>query len=276
MSSPVTPGPSLQAVYDNLWRVRDLEDDAFFKSIPTPRGPEFLLDMVADLKLEAGFSALDVGCGQGNYACQLAERFGAEVVASDPLEANLELARAAVTARGLEANVKVEAGTIEAIAHPDASFDVVWCRGVLIHVAAVEQALRECYRVLRPGGAMLLMLCSATDALSTAEAERLCAQMSFVAANLTGRSRIEGLLTTVGFHIERQEELSGELAEHYQALDGRCAEDLVRISRLQRCRDDFIARFGADCYETVLGMCSWQVYQLLGKISYKAYILRKP
>ena len=265
----------LESVYQHLWNVRELEKAGFFETLPTPRSPDFLLDMVADAGLPAGFRAIDVGCGRGNHACELAERFAATVVASDPLEVNRAAARAAVAARDLGERVRVENASIEALPYPDEHFGLLWCRGVLIHVSEVARALRECHRVLRPDGAMLLMLCSGTELLCAAEAALLCERMGFVAENLMGRTAIEALLKTTGFGVERSEELGGEFAEHYQALDGRCLEDLLRIAHLQRGREAFIAEFGRDRYETVLGMCYWQVYQLLGKISYKAYLLRK-
>ena len=41
---------------------------------------------------------------------------------------------------------------IEAIPFPDNSFDVIFCNHVLEHVEDFDQATRELYRVLRPGG----------------------------------------------------------------------------------------------------------------------------
>lgn len=43
-------------------------------------------------------------------------------------------------------------GTAYAIPVPDASFDSALCTGVLEHLEEPEAALRECFRVLRPGG----------------------------------------------------------------------------------------------------------------------------
>ena len=217
--------------------------------VDLPERPVRIDELVLVERPDADHAVFEAACGKGAYIRALA--------------------------RDLGERVQVEDASIEALPHPDEHFDLLWCRGVLVHVAEVAPALRECHRVLRPDGAMLLMLCSGTELLCAAEARLLCERMGFVADNLMGRAAIEALLETTGFDVERSEELGGEFAEHYQALDGRCLEDLLRIAHLQRGREGFIAEFGRDRYETVLGMCYWQVYQLLGKISYKAYLLRK-
>lgn len=40
-----------------------------------PRGPDMLFDVVAALRLPAGASVLDVGCGKGKHSIELARRF---------------------------------------------------------------------------------------------------------------------------------------------------------------------------------------------------------
>jgi SAM-dependent methyltransferase len=44
------------------------------------------------------------------------------------------------------------AGDIHALPIPDASFDCVFCTGTLEHVREPAKAVREIYRILRPGG----------------------------------------------------------------------------------------------------------------------------
>jgi len=53
------------------------------------------------------------------------------------------------------AMVKVD---ITDIPYDDASFDVVYCSHVLEHVADDRRALRELYRILRPGGWMVVLV----------------------------------------------------------------------------------------------------------------------
>lgn len=98
--------------------------------------------------------ALDVGCGAGHTALALAGR-GLDVVAVDLTEPMLEEARNLARERGLDP--AFQQGDVEALPFPDASFDLVTSRYSAHHYAHPQAAAREIARVLRPGGALLLV-----------------------------------------------------------------------------------------------------------------------
>ncbi len=268
---------SVERVYRDLWDVRHL-DPWFGATLREPRGPDVLFAMVDEWlethHLGAQETILDVGCGQGHYACQLAERYRRPVVAFDLVTSNLEAARELRVEQGLGPGVSLYRGGVEALALASGSVALIWCRCVLIHVAEVERALGEMWRVLKPGGGLLLHIGYATEHLTPEEAAALCRRMSFVPANLT-RGRTAAMAQQLGFRCLKSEDLGGEFAEFYQQQDGRCARELLAIARLYRHRRVFVEQFGEDVYETALGMYHWQVYQLLGKIGYHAYLLQK-
>jgi 2-polyprenyl-3-methyl-5-hydroxy-6-metoxy-1,4-benzoquinol methylase len=106
----------------------------------------FLLCEVA-----AGERVLDLGCGEGAFAAELA-RAGAEVVGADV--AREPLRRAAALHPGLELALIAPHGPWEAFA--DSSFDVVWAGEVIEHVADTHSWLSELRRVLRSDGRVLL------------------------------------------------------------------------------------------------------------------------
>jgi 2-polyprenyl-6-hydroxyphenyl methylase/3-demethylubiquinone-9 3-methyltransferase len=93
---------------------------------------------------------LDVGCGEGVFAAELA-RAGAQVVGIDAAEEPLRRARA----RHPELDLRLVDGEGE-WPLPDAGFDVVWAGEVIEHVADTAAWLSEVRRVLRSGGALLL------------------------------------------------------------------------------------------------------------------------
>lgn len=92
---------------------------------------------------------LDLGCGQGNTTRLLAEAMGAAAcvgVEYDP--ALVEYASTQVN----PASVSFQQVDVTRLSLPDASFDVVFCRFLLIHLADPMSAVREMLRVVRPGG----------------------------------------------------------------------------------------------------------------------------
>ena len=97
-----------------------------------------------------GERVLDLGCGEGAFAAQLALA-GAEVLAVDVAEVPLRRARAANP--GLPTQLIDGEGAWDIA---DASFDVVWAGEVIEHVADTSRWLSELRRVLRPGGRLLL------------------------------------------------------------------------------------------------------------------------
>jgi 2-polyprenyl-3-methyl-5-hydroxy-6-metoxy-1,4-benzoquinol methylase len=105
----------------------------------------FLLDRV-----QAGDRVLDVGCGEGRFAAELA-RAGASVVGIDVAEEPLRRAR--VRHPELDLRVVSDEGPWELA---DAGFDVVWAGEVIEHVLDTAAWLSEVRRVLRSGGSLLI------------------------------------------------------------------------------------------------------------------------
>jgi len=96
--------------------------------------------------LGSGMSVLELGCGAGYFTRELASS-GAEVVAIDISPELLEIATANCSAP----NVRYEIQNAYELSYPDAVFDSVVGSSVLHHLE-IEAALREIYRVLKPGG----------------------------------------------------------------------------------------------------------------------------
>jgi ubiquinone/menaquinone biosynthesis C-methylase UbiE len=92
-------------------------------------------------------SLLDVGCGNGGVATLLRERVG-EVVAVD-----VEPSPAWHDEPGLT----FQLANGESLPFDDAAFDLVHSKDSLHHMDAPERALAEYRRVLKPGGAALIV-----------------------------------------------------------------------------------------------------------------------
>jgi len=96
--------------------------------------------------LKPGMSILELGCGAGYFTRELA-RSGAEIVAIDVSIDLLEIAKA----NSSPPNVRYEMQDACALTYPDAVFDSIVGSSILHHLE-IESALREVYRVLKPGG----------------------------------------------------------------------------------------------------------------------------
>ena len=99
-----------------------------------------------------GKRILDIGCGIGGPAMDMARLHGAEVVGID-LEAPLiERATAAASESGLQNQCTFERVTAGPLRFPDASFDIVVSSGAITQIEDKAAVFAECYRVLKPGG----------------------------------------------------------------------------------------------------------------------------
>jgi ubiquinone/menaquinone biosynthesis C-methylase UbiE len=122
------------------------------------RGNRLRTVLADDLELRPGDRVLDVGCGPGRLARVFAERVAptGEVVGIDAAVEMIN--RASSQARRRRAAATFQVGFAQDLPFPDASFDAVGCTLALHHVAENDQqtAVEEMYRVLKPGGRLLI------------------------------------------------------------------------------------------------------------------------
>lgn len=113
------------------------------------------LPRVVDFSGFTGKALLEVGCGIGLDLARFA-RGGAVVTGIDLSPRAAALARAHLAQQGLQGRVlEMDA---EAMAFPDASFDIVYAHGAVQYMEHPLRAVQEIRRVLRPGGSAIFML----------------------------------------------------------------------------------------------------------------------
>jgi SAM-dependent methyltransferase len=119
---------------------------------------------------DGGFRALVAGGGTGDSTIFLAEQlreFGAEVVYLDLSQTSMEICRKRAEIRGL-GNIRFVLGSILDMASLKlGQFDYISCTGVLHHLADPDAGLRALLSVLKPQGAMYLMLYGRYGRLAT-------------------------------------------------------------------------------------------------------------
>ena len=108
-----------------------------------------------NLPVKTGDRVLDVGCGFGDTAIQLAQRVGptGEVVGVDCCDAFLEYAENDARSRGVE-NISFARADAE-IALPTEEFDFVFARFGTMFFANPVAGLRNMRKALKPGGKMV-------------------------------------------------------------------------------------------------------------------------
>lgn len=98
-----------------------------------------------------GGAALEVGCGRGVGTELILDMFGAGRVDAFDLDPHMvDLARRRLAPVGERARLWV--GDVTAIPAADETYEAVFDFGIIHHVPAWRDALREIRRVLRPGG----------------------------------------------------------------------------------------------------------------------------
>ena len=109
--------------------------------------------------VRSGMKVLDLASGTGDLASRFAGLVGSEgeVVMSDINLAMLEEGRKRMVDRGYAGNIDYMQIDAESIPFPDNSFNVVTIAFGLRNVTDKDQALREMYRVLKPGGRALVL-----------------------------------------------------------------------------------------------------------------------
>lgn len=97
---------------------------------------------------QSTLKVLDIGCGPGNFLRELS-RFGAVL----GMDASMEALRICRRQGGRAELINSEADTLPV---RSSAFDVVVMLDVLEHVADDRKVIEEAYRILRPGGKLLI------------------------------------------------------------------------------------------------------------------------
>ena len=97
---------------------------------------------------------LDVGCGFGHSLLLLDEHFKPERLLGLDVDPEVKQ-RAADNADQCHAKVDFLVCNAEHMDIPDNTFDMVFCHQTFHHIIQQEEAIKEFYRVLKPGGVLL-------------------------------------------------------------------------------------------------------------------------
>jgi len=138
-------------VDDRYWFDNSLSDEAsrlrLLEAIADPRS----MRLLGDLDIQPGWQCVELGAGGGSMAMWLADQVGdtGSVMAVDREVTLLDHLRE-------RSNVTIVEASIEDLALPPGSLDLIHSRNVLMHIDSADEIIARLVDALRPGGALLL------------------------------------------------------------------------------------------------------------------------
>ena len=148
-AAPATEGRTIRWAdhYDTLVRLLTMGREGNLRA-----------ETIRQAQIASGATVLDVGCGTGTLTLLAKAQAGAQgkVYGIDPAPEMIAVARQKAAQQ--KSDVDFQVGVIEALPFEDDTFDVVLSSLMFHHLPSglKQQGLREIYRVLKPGGHLLI------------------------------------------------------------------------------------------------------------------------
>lgn len=196
------------------------------------------VDRVLDGLDLTGCTVLDIGCGSGGITVDLVRRHAAaQVIGVDVEEPVCEHARRRIERAGLADRIEIRRVVPGPLPFAPGSFDIVFSKDSIVHIADKETLCADVFRVLRPGGWF-----AASDWLIAHDGEPSPAMLAYIAAEALGfgmasPARYERSLLAAGF-------VDVELRNRNSWYREVARDELDRLTG--RERDRFVEMLGED------------------------------
>jgi demethylmenaquinone methyltransferase/2-methoxy-6-polyprenyl-1,4-benzoquinol methylase len=145
----------VRGVFDSVAGKYDLMNDLMSMGVHRLWKRHF----IAISNIQPGQSVLDLAGGTGDIAALMSKRVGSHgrVVLSDINASMLAVGRERMEDRGLVGNIEYSLANAEKLPFSDGEFDAVTIAFGLRNVTDKEAALKEMFRVLKPGGRAMIL-----------------------------------------------------------------------------------------------------------------------
>lgn len=155
--SSFNPGQNIDHVTVESFGEEWLKFNEFSSAEIKKVGDEYF-DICKDVLPNKNWNVLDVGCGSGRWTKYIAPLVG-RVEAIDP--SNAVFAASALLKD--EKNIRITQAGVSNLPFEKSSFDLVFSLGVLHHIPDTAQAIKDCVKMIKPGGYFLVYLYYSLD-----------------------------------------------------------------------------------------------------------------
>ncbi|KAI9676943.1 MAG: hypothetical protein M1817_006782 [Caeruleum heppii] len=195
------------------------------------------------INLREGMTVLDVGCGVGRPAREIATFADCNVVGLNNNSYQIDRATAYATKEGLADKVSFVKGDFMHMDFPENSFDAVYAMEATVHAPSLQGVYEQIYRVLKPGGTFGVFEWVMTDKYDDTDPShriiRLGIERGNGIANMMPRQHAVDAIQAAGFKLTHAEDLASrpDRVPWYYPLAGelrhiRSAWDLLSVLRL--------------------------------------------
>ena len=182
-----------------------------------------------------GKNVLDIGCGAGGITVSLVKEFGAaHVTGIDVEKPVVEAASQSVKNAGLVDVIDIKLVSPGAFTFADESFDFVFSKDSIIHIADKESLAEEAFRVLKPKGWFVASDWLISHDNEPSQAMKDYVQLEGLDFQMASPARYQKALTNAGFsNVELKNRNSWYLKKAKQELfeleTGRRAEFIAEV-----------------------------------------------